>query len=66
MDERIVFGLYQLCLGCSGVGSVEGGGLVQGMGEWDGVVCVCVVSLDYLWRWQIQVSVLCSAGTCAS
>ena len=31
-----------------------------------GVMSVCVVSLDSLWRWQVQVSVLCSADTCAT
>ena len=39
---------------CSGVG---------------GVISVCVVSLDYLSRWQVQVSVqcaLCLTDTCTS
>ena len=42
-----------LCFGCGGVGvgGVGGewmGGLGLGLGGWDGVMYVCVVSLDYL------------------
>ena len=62
--ERIVR-LYQSCrnsgvcdvclrLCCGGVGGV-GGWL--GLGGWCGVMYVCVVSMDALWRWQVQVSV---------
>ena len=36
-----------LCFGCGGMGSV-GGKVGQGLGEWGGVMSVCVVSLDYL------------------
>ena len=52
-----------LCLGCGGVGGVGGdwvGGLYHGLGGWGGVMSVCVVSLDYLCRWQVQVSVYCA------
>ena len=34
--------------------------LGQGLGGWGGVMYVCVVSLDYLCRWQVQVSVYCA------
>ena len=40
-----------LCFGCGGVGGVVGewlGGLVQGLGEWGGVMSVFVLSLDSL------------------
>ena len=52
-----------MCFGCGGVGGVGGvggdwvGGLVQGLVGWGGVMHVCVVSLDYLCIWQVQVSV---------
>ena len=53
--------VWDMSLGCSGV--VWGSGLV----DWDrvcegGVVTmsVCDVSLDYLCRWQVQVSVYCA------
>ena len=36
------------------------GGSVQGLGGMDSVMSMCVVSLDYLWRWQVQVSVYCA------
>ena len=57
-----------LCLGCGGVcgigdvGDVGGewvGCLVQGLGGWCAVMPGCVVTLDYLWRWQVQVYVYC-------
>ena len=35
-------------------------GLCQGLGGWGGVMSVCVVSLDYLCSWQVQVSVYCA------
>ena len=34
--------------------------LSQGLGGWGGVMSVCVVSLDYLCWWQVQVSVYCA------
>ena len=50
-----------LCFGCGGVGVGIGGewmaGLGQGQGGWGGVMSVCVVSLDSLCRWQVQVAV---------
>ena len=52
-----------LCFGCNGVGGVGGewvGGLGQGLGGWGGVMSLCVVSLDSLCRWQLQVSVYCA------
>ena len=36
------------------------GGLDQGLGGWDGVMYVYVVSLDSLCIWQVQVSVYCA------
>ena len=35
------------------------GGLGQGLEGWNGVTSVCVVSLDYLCCWQVQVFVYC-------
>ena len=32
-------------------------GFGQDLGGWGGVMSVCVVSLDYLCRWQVQESV---------
>ena len=50
-----------LCFGCvGGVGGEWVGGLGQDLGGWGGVMSVCVVSLDYLCRWQVQVSVYCA------
>ena len=48
-----------LCLGCGAVGCVrEGSGwLLPWFGRVGGVMSVCVVSLDSLCRWQVQVSV---------
>ena len=43
-----------------GVGGEWVGGLGQGLGGWGGVMSVCVVSLDSLCRWQVQVSVYCA------
>ena len=37
-----------------------GGGLHQGLGGRGSVMSVCVVSLNYLCRWQVQVSVYCA------
>ena len=52
-------GVWDVC-GIGGVGVKWVGGLVQGLGGWGGVMFVCAVSLDYLWRWQVQVSVYTS------
>ena len=54
-----------LCFGCGGVGvgGVGGewvGGLDKGRERWGGVMSVRGVSLDYLCRWQVQVSVYCA------
>ena len=38
------------------------GSLVQGLGGWGGVMSVCVLSLDSLSRWQVQVSVYIVLG----
>ena len=61
MDERIGFGLYQSCGNRGSVGRVSMFWLcaVGGVGgEWVGVGwCYVGVSLDYLCRWQVQVSV---------
>ena len=62
------WGKWDMCLrfGCGGVGGRLGpasgrvGGLVQSLGGWGGVMYVCVVSLDSLCRWQVQVSVYCA------
>ena len=35
-------------------------GLGQGLGGYGGVISVCVVSLDSLYWWQVQVSVNCA------
>ena len=45
---------------CVLVAVVWVGGLGQGLGGCDGVVSVYIVSLDYLCRWQVQVSVYCA------
>ena len=51
-----------LCFGCGDIGgdSGWGGGLCQGLRGWGGGMSVCVVSLDYLCRWHVQVSVYCA------
>ena len=41
-------GTWDMCFGCAGVGCVEGE-RVGGLG-WGGVMSVCVVCLDSLWR----------------
>ena len=49
------------CFGCGGVGGVREewvGGLGQDLGGWG--MSVCVVSLDYLCLWQVQVSIYCA------
>ena len=38
-------------------------GLDQGLEEWCGVMSVCVVSLDSLFGWKVQVSVNCAWRT---
>ena len=65
MGDRIGFGLYQfwgsmgICA-CVLVAVVWVGVLGQGLGGWCGVMSVCVVSLDSLCRWQVQLSVCCA------
>ena len=52
-----------LCVDGGGVGGVGGewvGDLDHGLEGCGGVMLVCVVSLDSLWRWQVQVSVYCA------
>ena len=52
-----------LCFGCGGVGGVGGDcffGLGQGLGGWGVVMSVCIVSLDFLCIWQVQVYVYCA------
>ena len=52
-----------MCFGCGGVCGVGGewvGTLSHGLGGWCGFMYVCVVSLDSLCRWQVQISVYCS------
>ena len=52
-----------LCFDCGGVGGVGGecvGSLELGMDEWSGVMSVQVVSLDFVCRCQVQVSVYCA------
>ena len=49
-----------LCFGCSGVGGEWVGGLDQGQERWGDIMSVCGVSLDFLCRWQVQVSVYCA------
>ena len=68
--ERIWFGLYQSCMNRRGVGCMFVIGLsccgrgsrwmVQGLEGWGYVMPVCVVSLDYLWIWQVHVYVYCA------
>ena len=52
-----------LCFGCGNVVGVGGewvDGLDQGRERWGGVMSVLGVSLDSLYRWQVQVSVYCA------
>ena len=50
-----------LCFGCGGVGGVGESGRTVWARVWEGgVMAVCVVSLDSLCRWQVQVSVYCA------
>ena len=49
-----------LCLGCSSVDGEWVGRLVQGVQRWGGVMPVCVVSLESMCIWQVQVSVYCA------
>ena len=52
-----------LCFGCGGEGGVVGEwvvGLGQGLGGWCHVMSVCVVGLDSLCRWQVQIPVYCA------
>ena len=50
-------GKWYMCLGCGGVGEWV---VYLGLGGWAGVMSVCVVSMDCLWRWQVQLSVYCA------
>ena len=36
------------------------GDLYHGLGRWGGIMYVCVMSLDYLCKWQVQVYVYCA------
>ena len=45
------------CWGVGGVGAL--GDLIHGLRGWGGVMSVCVVSLNYLWRWHVHASVYC-------
>ena len=45
-----------LCLSCGGVGGEWVGDMDQGLEGW----CYVCVSLDYLYRWNVQVSVYCA------
>ena len=49
-----------LCFSCGGVGGEWVGGLDQGQERWGSVMSVGGVILDYLCRWQVQVSVYCA------
>ena len=73
MDEIIGFGLYQSCGDRGRVGHVSvfwlrwcgwcRWGVGMGLGPGSGAVGWChdvCVSLDYLCRWQVQVSVYCA------
>ena len=72
MEERIGVGFYQSCWNRQSVGHVSIFGLQWcrwGVGKrlWPGsggvVLCQCrTVSMDYLCRWQVQVSVYCARG----
>ena len=52
-------GLWDVCLWlcCGGVGGVWLGAWYGRVGD---VMSDCVVSLDSLWRWQVQASVYCA------
>ena len=52
-----------LYFGCGAVGGVGGEwivGLDHGLEGWGGVMSVRVVSMDFMCRWQVQVSVYCA------
>ena len=49
-----------LCFACGWCWGRVVGGLCQGLGGCCGDMSVYVVSLDYLCRWQVQVSVYCA------
>ena len=56
-------GICVLCFGCGGVGGIERewvDGLGQCLGGGGGVMSLCVVSLDYLCLWQVQIFVYCA------
>ena len=48
--ERIGFGPYQCCRNMGSVGRMSVFGV-----RWYGIMSVCVVSLDYLCRWQVYI-----------
>ena len=50
-------GVGDMCMCCGGDGR---SGWVAWARVWEGVMSVFVVSLDYLCRWQVQVSVYCA------
>ena len=56
----LCFGLYQSCENRGSVGRMSVFWL-----RWSGVRSVCVVSLDYLCRWQVQVSVYIRCAQCS-
>ena len=68
VDVRIGFGLYQSCGDWESIGRVSvlvavvwvGSG--KGLGPGSGAMgwCYVCVSLDYLCRWHVQVSVYCA------
>ena len=49
-----------LCFGCGGVGGVRGVDWRLASRSGRMVLCLCVVSLDSLCSWQVQVSVYCT------
>ena len=57
--DRIGFGLYQYCILVVVVLGESGWAAWTRVLE-GGVMSVCVVSLDSLCRWQVQVSVYCA------
>ena len=63
VERGVWLGEWMREFGCGGVGGVGWewvGGLDQGREQWGGVMSVCGVGLDFLCRWQVQVSVYCA------
>ena len=69
--ERIEFDLYQSCgnmgsvgrvsvFSCGDVGGVGGSGARARVWKGGVVLSVCILSLDYLCKWKVQVSVYCA------